>query len=152
MGGLCEGGEIRSREFHSLSIHQFLIKLRIMSRKSNNNGRVPLQRIGQPWSMTIDAKPPRGSEFERFCDNLSAFLCGYFSALGIPKPPVYCQGDFFGERTEAIHFYDENAITSELIQALQNWLAAPCRNQWRIVIPARDDQVIYPRETTEENW
>jgi hypothetical protein len=49
--------------------------------------------------------------------------------------PAYVQGDFFYERTEAIHFGKREHLTKRLIGALQKWLSAPRRCNWRIVIP-----------------
>lgn len=93
--------------------------------------------------MTKSDPRPTASEFETFSDQLDAFLAGYFAALGIQPAPAYCQGDFFEERTEAIHFKDSDAFTPALISALERWLDVPRRRNWRIVVPRNNDLVIY---------
>ena len=93
--------------------------------------------------MTRSDPPPTGNEFETFSDQLDAFLSGYFAALGIEPMPAYCQGDFFEERTEAIHFKGSDALTPALVSALERWLNVPRRRNWRILVPSNDDLLIY---------
>ena len=96
--------------------------------------------------MTRSDPPPTENEFETFSDQLDAFLSGYFAALGIQPLPAYCQGDFFEERTEAIHFKDSASLTPALTAALERWLDVPRRRNWRIVVPSNDYLVIYAQK------
>src|SRR5688572_32745775 len=100
----------------------------------SNFGKIYLRKK-YGWRMKEGESAPTGDEFERFTEELDSFLEGYFSALGLRNMPAYAQGDFFYERTEAIHFGDRKYLTKKLITALQKWLSAPRRRNWRIVIP-----------------
>ena len=100
-----------------------------------NVGKVYLERSAQKWRM-IDAEDyPTGNEFEGFCEELESFLDGYFLALGLEDAPAYAQGDFFGEQTEAVHFEDRAHLSERFVQAIQHWLSAPKRSNWRVLIP-----------------
>jgi len=85
---------------------------------------------------------PNGNEFEMFTMELTSFLEGYYSALGLRSFPAYAQGDFFCERTEAIHFRRRSYLTAGLIRSLQRWLSIPRRRNWRLVIPGEGDRFI----------
>lgn len=78
---------------------------------------------------------PVGNEFEGFIEELDSFLEGYFLAFGLKDVPAYAQGDFFGERTEAVHFTDRSHLSERFVQAMQQWLSAPKRSNWRVLIP-----------------
>ena len=93
--------------------------------------------------MTAEEALPSGAEFEDFCRELDSFISGYFYALGSEEEPAYARGDFFGERTEAIYFKDRAQLTERFVRAVQRWLAAPRRSNWRVLIPG---------EKLEENY
>ena len=107
-----------------------------------NRGNIYLERGRGPWRMKATEDTPSGNEFEAFTMELTSFLEGYFSALGLRSVPAYAQGDFFYERTEAIHFRRRSHLTAGLIRSLQRWLSAPRRRNWRIVIPGEGDRFI----------
>ena len=87
--------------------------------------------------------PPTGDEFDVFCCELESFMSGYFYALGSETEPAYTGGDFFGERTEAIHFRNRSQLTEQLVRAIQKWLTAPRRNNWRVLVPGKHLQNNY---------
>jgi hypothetical protein len=115
--------------------------MRARSPKSNR-GKIYLQHGRGPWRMKASEDAPSGNEFEAFTMELTSFLEGYFSALGRRSVPAYVQGDFFYERTEAIHFRRRSYLTAGLIRSLQRWLSAPRRRNWRILIPGESDRFI----------
>ncbi len=108
----------------------------------SNQGKVYLDRTKGPWRMKKGELAPTGNEFESFCIELANFLEGYFLALGLKRIPAYVQGDFFGERTEAIHFRKRSHLTKAFIRSIQKWLSAARRINWRIVIPGKDERFI----------
>ena len=87
--------------------------------------------------------PPTGAEYEQFLIELEGFIDGYFFGKGVYTLPLYCQGDFFGERTEAIHFTEPDQVPEELFSDLARWLVVPKRQRWRIVFPTAEDTVVY---------
>ncbi|MEZ5301904.1 MAG: hypothetical protein R3F11_14845 [Verrucomicrobiales bacterium] len=108
-----------------------------------NIGKIPIRRDAGRWSMVPNEVPPTGKDYREFLTALEGFVAGYFSALGIAAP-VYCQGDFFGERTEAIHITEPNQLPDRFFEDLSHWLAIPRWDRWRIVLPAEGgDSVIY---------
>jgi len=107
-----------------------------------NRGKIYLERGRGPWRMRETEDAPSGSEFEMFTMELSSFLEGYFSALGLRSFPAYAQGDFFHERTEAVQFRRRSYLTAELVHSLQRWLSTPRRRIWRVVIPGPSDRCI----------
>jgi hypothetical protein len=115
-----------------------------------NRGVISLLRTDEPWRMSEEEACPSGAEYESFIDSLDAFLDGYFYSRGVYELPVHTAGDFYGERTEALHFSDGSALTEDLLTALQRWLRAPRRQNWRIVIPQKaidgGDVVIYAKK------
>jgi hypothetical protein len=106
-----------------------------------NCGKIYLKRGQGSWQMKPGLPKPSGAEFEEFCRELESFVEGYFLGLGLKTTPCYVQGDFFNERTEAVHF-KRPFLTQTFIRALQRWLSAPRRSNWRILIPGRDDRFI----------
>jgi hypothetical protein len=101
-----------------------------------NRGKIYVQRGEARWRM-LDDEPEgevTGGEFEGFFRELDSFLEGYFYALGLSEMPAYAQGNFFGERTEAIHFYERSSLTPAFVRALQRWLSAERRQPWRLLI------------------
>jgi hypothetical protein len=114
-----------------------------MTLPTDNVGVVPLKRGGGKWAMTQTEIPPTGAEYEDFLLELEGFIAGYFFSKGVYTLPVYCQGDFFGERTEAIHFTEPDQVPKQIFSDFARWLAVPKREKWRIIFPTAEDTVVY---------
>jgi hypothetical protein len=101
-----------------------------------NRGKIYLLRGKDRWRMADDEPEGEvtGAQFEGFFRELDSFVGGFFFALGRADLPAYAQGDFFGERTEAIHFTDRGSLTPAFIRAVQRWLSAERRQPWRVLI------------------
>ena len=111
-----------------------------MGTQKMNRGKVYLQRTNEHWRMTEEEVVPTGDEFEEFIDQLDSFLSGYFYALGYEDEPAYARGDFFWERTEAVYFTERSQLTQEFVRAVQRWLSAPRRNNWRVLIVGKETE------------
>lgn len=111
-----------------------------------NRGKIYLIRSDVPWRMADDepAGEVTGAEFEAFFRELDSFISGYFYALGFRNEPAYAQGDYLGERTDAIHFTDRVHLTQTFVLATQHWLSAERRHPWRVLIVGKnwDDNYI----------
>jgi len=100
-----------------------------------NRGKIYLQSSKSPWKLSDQDATPKSGEFEQFTNELDSFLSGYFFALKHRKAPAYARGDFFGERTEAVYFYDRQALTADFVTAVQKWLSVERRQDWRVLVP-----------------
>lgn len=109
-----------------------------------NIGKVYLQQSKDRWQMSEHESPATGAEFETFTRELDSFLSGYYLALGLDEPPAYVRGDFFWERTDGVYFSDRTKLSSAFIRAVQKWLFAERRSNWRVIIPGKkhDDNLI----------
>lgn len=100
-----------------------------------NRGKIYVQLSKSPWKLSDNEPAPSGHEFERFTGELDSFLSGYFFALKHPEAAAYTRGDFFSECTEAIYFNDRKALTVDFVGAVQKWLSAERRQNWRVLVP-----------------
>jgi hypothetical protein len=99
----------------------------------------PLWRtnLKQPWRQRSDEKPLRQTEFEQQRAEFVAYLDGVLFGLRVGKGQVYLEGNNYGERTHIVCAYDTFKSIKRLISALANWLTAPRREGWRIILAAR---------------
>jgi len=114
----------------------------IMSHKQNNVGCVVFSLTSEKWVMHPDERLPTGGEYEAFVESLEAFIDGYFAGIDCVAP-IYCRGDFMGERTEAVFVECPFEGLSRFLLALSRWLAVPKRENWRVVLPADGQIAVY---------
>lgn len=94
----------------------------------------------QPWRCSQDERPLGQREFEQQQAEFSAYLDGVLFGLRTPEGQVYLEGNNYGDRTHAVWAYDTIIDAKSLVPALANWLGAPRRQGWRIILPGRKSQ------------